>query len=165
MKHSRRLIPVLILAFFALCAFGQQPATKTPKPPTKPVARLSDSFAKAGLKALLAIQDERYDATEVMEDAEVAVSAKSDEHMFRLLQDYKVRHDYRLACVDRVFNQTWPIVSAYPDHPDEASTRETARESCANAEQDSVTKEGLCVSELKKAFRNRTNIAAPADCK
>jgi hypothetical protein len=166
MKNACRLIAVLFFTFIAMHSFGQQTPAKPQKPSAKPAARLSDSFARAGLKALLAIHDNSFEATQAVENAEVEMSANAtDKKMFRLLQNYQEHHDLLLTTYRDCVNQTINIVksSPYPDSISDDILRRSAEQGCANGE--SISKDNSCVDELKKAFRARASIAEPADCK
>ena len=141
----KKLLTLCLL--LAVAAFAQQPASSPKKtPPAR--STISESFAKAGLRALIAV--ENYDG-----DGPSLSAANKKE-----FDEAQAEHDPDKPAEARMLGN---IVLFDTLHSINKIKKDSAYSQEAIAEQ--AEQESKCSSELERAFRHRVSIEAPASCK
>jgi hypothetical protein len=141
---------VVVITLVSALAQNHQPVSKS-----KPVARLSDSFSKAGIKALFAMQ--RYRSRD-----DKAADDKAEE----ALDEARAEHNPDNQAEAQMFSN---LVTLSINHSIVLLRRETE---LAKAEatgdssgvNDPLTEENRCVGMLEAAFRKRTTTKLPKEC-
>lgn len=120
---------------------------------SKPVSRLSDSFSKAGVKALFAMQ--RWRASD-----DKAAEGKAEE----ALDEARAEHNPDNAAEAQMFSN---LVTLSINHSIVLLRREAKLQAAGtdlNEANDTLTEENRCVDILETAFRKRTTARLPKEC-
>jgi hypothetical protein len=143
--------PTLLLLCCLSAAFAQEPKAVPKRPPAKPA--LSESFAKASLRALIAIED--YDG----EGDPISAEAK------KAYQDAEAEHDPEKPAEAKMFsNLTIYNLLRSINNLKKGANILMSEEAQEKAKEEMRAQELKCSSELDRAFRHRIAIELPASC-
>jgi hypothetical protein len=143
--------PTLLLLCCLSVAFAQEPKAVSKRSPAK--SAISESFAKAGLRALIAIEDYDGDGDPISGEAKKAYQEAQAEHDPDKPAEAKMFSNLTIFNVLRTMNNLQMRVNVLMS--DEAKTK---------AKEALHVRELKCFSELELAFRRRITIELPASC-
>jgi hypothetical protein len=147
--------PTVLLLCCLTAVFAQEPKAIPKRPPAKPA--LSESFAKAGLRALIAIED--YDGEGD------PLSAEAEKKAY---QEAQAEHDPEKPAEARMFSNLtlFNLLRSMNNLQKRANGLNTLMSEAeqVKAKEALHVRELKCFSELELAFRHRTTIELPASC-
>jgi hypothetical protein len=151
-KGSLMKAPTVLLLCCLTATFAQEPKAVPKHPSAKPA--LSESFAKAGLRALIAIEDYDGDGDPL-----------SAEAVKKTYQEAEAEHDPEKPAEERMFsNLTIFNLLRSMNNLKKGASILISDEAQGKAKEDMQARELKCSSELKLAFRHRMTIELPASC-
>lgn len=178
---AKSVIISFVLVVATSQSFAQKPTTpaktvpkSTVSKPTPPAPKLGDSFSRAGLKALFAIQDNSRKSDEALEDVRVEMDAKArpdEELMYANLINYSLSHENVINKLVGLRSETtakcWSegVGGNKPGFGCEnpAMMNEVVRQT--DEYKKLLTQESSCVSALEQALRSRVFVPLPTSCK
>ena|SRR6266566_5544554 len=144
-------IPTLLLLCCLSVAFAQEPKAVPKRQPTKPA--LSEPFGKAGLRALIAIEDYDGEGDPIVGEAKKAY------------QEAQAEYDPEKPAEAKMFsNLTIYNLLRSMNNLKKGANILTSEEAQEKAKEEMHTQEMKCSSELERAFRHRIAIELPASC-